>query len=91
MSKKISAQKYVEYYKEVFASEAGQIVLADLVKRYRVLRPFPMNKRNAGDLEFCEGQRQVVIDLLTKMNYDLNKLNELLDMNQVEVNYERGH
>lgn len=91
MSKKISAQKYIEYYKEVFASEAGQIVLADLVKRYRVIRPFPMAKRNPGDLEFCEGQRQVVIDLLTKMNYDLNKLNELLDMNQVEVNYERGH
>lgn len=91
MSKKISAQKYIEYYKETFLTEAGQIVLADLVKRYRVLRPFPMTKRNPGDLEFCEGQRQVVIDLLTKMNYDLNKLNEQIEMNQVEVNYERGH
>ncbi len=88
MSKKLSAKKYLEYYKEVFASEAGQIVLADLVKRYRVMRPFPMNKRVQGDLEFCEGQRQVVVDLLIKMNYDLNKLNELIDTKQVEVSYE---
>lgn len=86
---KISAKKYLEYYKEAFSTEAGQMVLADLAKRYRVMRPFPMNKRNPGDVEFCEGQRQVVIDLITKINYDLNKLNGLLDMNQVEVNYER--
>lgn len=91
MSKKISAQQYLKYYQEVFASEAGQYVLADLIKRYRVLRPFPMNKRGQGDLEFCEGQRQVVVDLIMKMNYDINKLQEQLDNYSTEVNYERGH
>lgn len=88
MSKKISAKKYIEYYKECFSTEAGQIVLADLAKKYGILKPFILAGRS---FDIQEGERRVILAIIQKMNYDLNALQELIDANQVEVNYERGH
>lgn len=85
---KITKREFVKAYKETFSTEAGQIVLADMVKRGRVLSPFPMNKRNAGDMDFCEGQRQFVLATLSLVNYDLSKLDELIEQFKTEVTYD---
>jgi len=83
---KISFKSYLGHYKEAFATQSGQIVLADLCKKYRVLRPFPIKgESDAINLAFCEGQRQVVLEILNKLNYDTNKLNALIEENSTEV------
>lgn len=84
--KKIDRRKYISSYQECFDGEAGKIVLADLVERFRVMRPFPM--KSDTDVAFCEGQRQVVLYILSVMNYDLNKLTDLKEGYSTEVNYE---
>lgn len=84
--KKISLKLYYNFYKEAFSTEAGKVVLADLVKKYRVLRPYNMVGRRDGDMEFNEGQRQVVLDILAKLNYDLSSLDDLKDYD-TQINY----
>lgn len=88
--KKISPKEYYKVYKEAFSTEAGQVVLADLVKKYRILSPFKMTDRKPGDLEFREGQRQVVLDILTKLNYDISTLETLKDFD-TQINYGENH
>lgn len=84
--KKISARKFVGAYKDIFESESGKIVLADLVNRFRVMRGFPMKQEK--DAFFCEGQRQVVLYIITMLNYDLSQIEELKQNYSTEVNYE---
>jgi hypothetical protein len=86
VSKKISVRQFVGSYKDVFESEPGKIVLADLVKRFRVMRPFPLKKEN--DAIFCEGQRQVVLYILSMLDYDLSQIDELKQNYSTEVKYE---
>lgn len=60
-------------YKRVFGTEEGRTVLFDLLNRYHVLNPMPV----AG-LERAEGQRSVVIDILTRCHVDIAQLDKLL-------------
>ncbi len=86
--KKVTPVDYIKLYQEVFGTPNGQLVLMDICKKARVLNPFPMHGDLAKDLSFCEGQRQLALDILEKVNYDLNRLIELKELNQIEVNYE---
>lgn len=87
MSKRIDRKGVIEAYKQVFDTDAGKIVLADLVKKYRILRGFSMTSKD--DVMFCEGQRQVALYILSTIEYDLNKLTEVSEHYSMEVNYER--
>lgn len=80
-----SPKAYIKAYKDAFESEAGKIVLADLIKRYRVLRRFPMTKNLEKDAFFCEAQRQVVLHILDMVNYDLSKIQEVQELYSMEV------
>lgn len=54
-------------YKNVFDTNDGRLVLADLMKRFKVFS----NTYRANDTHgtaFCEGQRSVVLDLLRHIN-----------------------
>jgi hypothetical protein len=86
--KKVTPIDYIKLYQEVFGTPQGQLVLMDICKRARVMSPFPMRGDLELDLSFCEGQRQLALDLLLKVNYDLNKLLETRELNQLEVSYE---
>mgnify|MGYP003115880736 CR=1 FL=1 len=63
-----------QFYKELFESDIGQIVLKDLVDRHRVLyssfQPDPL----AG--AFLEGRKAVVLDILRFLNVDLQYLQD---------------
>lgn len=87
-SNKIDKKAYINLYKEVFGSESGKLVLADLMRKGRVLAPFPMSKRGAGDIDFCEGQRQFALAILALVEYDLNQLSDLMDNYKTEVTYD---
>lgn len=86
--KKITQIDYIKLYQEVFGTPQGQMVLIDICERARVLKPFPMRGDLALDMSFCEGQRQFALDILLKVNYDLNKLLEQREQNQIEVSNE---
>lgn len=43
----------------------------------------------AGDMEFREGQRNVMLYLLSQVNYDLEKFFEQREDSQIEVQYDR--
>lgn len=86
--KKVTPIDYIKLYQEVFGTKQGEMVLIDICERARVLKPFPMRGELALDLSFCEGQRQLALDILLKVNYDLNKLLEQREQNQIEVSHE---
>ncbi len=86
--KKVTPIDYIKLYQEVFGTKQGEMVLIDICERARVLKPFPMRGELALDLSFCEGQRQLALDILLKVNYDLNKLLEQREQNQIEVSNE---
>lgn len=55
----------VEAYKSVFRGDAGRLVLDDLMMRYHILRSRDPSTVN---LDFAEGQRDVVLYLLDRVN-----------------------
>lgn len=83
--KRITRRRYSEMYKDVFKTENGKYVISDLVEKFRVLRPYKMHDRRDGDLEFSEGQRQVVLYILTQIGYDLAALEELQKKYNLEI------
>ena len=54
-------------YKEVFGTNSGKLVLADMMKRFGVFRNSYRHDDPHGT-SYCEGQRSVVLDLLRHMN-----------------------
>lgn len=60
--------KRVAHYATTFESEDGQRVLNELIQRYYVLRPIPLDSGELA-MAFMEGQRSVVLDLLDKMAF----------------------
>lgn len=88
--KKIDQIDYIKLYQEVFSTDQGKLVLMDMCDRARVFRPFPVKDiNNEFTLGVCEGQRQYALDILSKVNYDLNKLLELKETHSLEVQYDR--
>lgn len=63
---KINLRRYKELYKEVFASEAGQIVLHDICNRFHMMSAIKND-------EFKNGERNVALFILAQVNFDLNK------------------
>ncbi len=70
-------QKIIEY-KKFFSSEEGKSILFDLMNRYYVLNPLPTDGRTEFQVARAEGQRTVVIDILTRCNVDMAQFDKLL-------------
>lgn len=58
-------------YKQTFGSAQGREVLIDLMNRYYVLTSHNGKKRE-------EGQRSVVLDIMTRANVDMVQFDKLL-------------
>ncbi len=58
-------------YKKVFSTPEGREVLFDLMDRYYLLN-------TTGGDPAKEGQRQVILDILTRTNTDLTQLDKIL-------------
>jgi hypothetical protein len=69
--------KLVKAYKDVFASEKGQIILNDLIRECGLLRN--CYRGEANDLLVNEGKRNVLLYILSNINVDLNTLIELIE------------
>lgn len=87
--KKINQIDYIKLYKEVFDSPSGRMVLIDLCNRFHMMGATRKKDDSIGDMEFREGQRNVMLFILEKINYDLEKFFKQREESQIEVQYDR--
>ena len=87
--KKLDQIDYIKLYQEVFGTDQGKMVLNDLCTRARVFSKYPVKDKPEFELPYYEGQRVFALDILGKVNYDLNKLLELKETHSIEVQYDR--
>lgn len=76
MAKKVSVR--VENYRQVFSSKAGKAVLLDLMQEHYMLKPTYQGTEDAIGIAFRDGQRNVILRILTTMNFDASELYVLL-------------
>ncbi len=87
--KVITPIDYVKLYQEVFGTPSGKMVLMDLCNRFHMMSATRRKEDNIGDMEFREGQRNVMLYLLSQVNYDLEKFFKQREESQIEVQYDR--
>jgi hypothetical protein len=87
--KKITPIDYVKMYQEVFGTPSGQQVLMDMCNRFHMMGATRKAGDVDGDMEFREGQRNVMLYVLTQVNYDLEKFFKQREDSQIEVQYDR--
>lgn len=87
--KKVTQIDYVKLYKEVFSTPDGKLVLIDLCNRFHMMGSTRKINDAAGDMEFREGQRNVMLYILSQINYDLEKFFKQREESQIEVQYDR--
>jgi hypothetical protein len=80
--KKRDRERVIRAYREVFNSEAGQIVLEDLIKSCHVLHS--TFDPNTNETYYKEGERSVVIRILKTVNIDPFKFQEMIKKGQSE-------
>ena len=74
--------KVIKAYKDLFATENGKIVLADLIKEGFIFRnTFNGNKDS---MLFNEGKRNIVLYITSIINTDLKQLLETIEKSQGE-------
>jgi len=62
----------VRDYQSIFKTKEGERVLQDLISRYHILGP--VMGENSLEMAFKEGQRNVVLEVLSLINIDERKL-----------------
>lgn len=66
----------IHIYKSFFSTPEGKLVLFDLMGKYYMPRSYVPNDPHG--TSFNEGCRSVVIDILNKVNIDVNAMEKLL-------------
>ena len=87
--KKVKPIDYVKMYKDVFESPTGKLVLIDMCNRFHMMATTRKKGDTVGDMEFREGQRNVMLYILSMVNYDLEKFFKERETGQIEVQYDR--
>ena len=75
----------VSHYKKVFGSEQGKKVLYDLARNHFLLRPSYV-KGDTYETAFNEGQRNVVLRILSILKMDELQLIEMIKQREGEQN-----
>lgn len=80
--------RHVQAFKAVFESPQGKLVLAQLMSKFHMISPtYSLGKDvNPYDLALQEGQRSVVLYILSTLNIDLEALIERIEQNAEIIN-----
>jgi hypothetical protein len=62
------------HYRDTFSSESGRLVLADLIANNFLLAGLPPEDR-----AFCDGRRNVVLDILEMLSYRPEQVRSLIE------------
>jgi hypothetical protein len=76
----------IRAYKEVFESQAGQLVLKDLMKSCHMMSS--TFDKDPYETHFNEGARSVVVRILKTTNTSMDKVNEMIRKLEEEGQYE---
>lgn len=74
---KRSKKKMLDY-KAVFASDEGRAVLYDMMNAHHFLKPALTSKNDPIEAAFNEGQRNVILRILTYVNMDVEQIDTLI-------------
>jgi hypothetical protein len=87
--KGVSQKQYISMYKEVFSSPTGQKVLHDICRRWYVHGNVAgQDASKIEDMLIRIGMRNAALDLLSKVNYDLDQLADNMKQHKLEVQYD---
>jgi len=80
--------RHVQAFKAVFETEQGKLVLAQLMSKFHMISPtYTLGKDiNPYDIALQEGQRSVVLFILSTLNIDLEALIERIERNAEIIN-----
>lgn len=76
----IEQQKVARAYKEIFEGVSGQVVLKDLMRKHRLMGT--CFSKDPYEHAFNEGERNVVLRILTILHVDLAKFQTMIDEEQ---------
>ncbi len=85
-----SLQKYNDY-KSVFGTEEGKRVLFDMMANHHFITPTLSVKNNAIEAAFNEGQRNVILRVLTYMKLDIRQIEKLMLEGEQNVSKARAN
>lgn len=75
---KMTAIQYKGMYQDVFGTPAGKMVLTDLCKRFHMLKAIR-------DDEFANGERNVMLFILSQVDCDLDQLRNNRQQHSLEI------
>lgn len=84
MSRKITVKQYKQLYKEVFGSEAGKMVLQDLLSRFYMWRT-TAGVGGPDDQAIREGMRNAALYILSQVDADLTQIRDERTNYKLEV------
>lgn len=79
MTKKKAEERIVDLavaYKNIFSSPQGEMVLYDLMNRGHILQSSFGKNLSPHDIFFREGERNVVLQILSMLDLDVQRLKE---------------
>lgn len=86
---KISFSDHKRVYKEVFASDEGKQVLHELMDRFYITKPTIRKGDNEQDYLMREGMRQVVLYIMSNVNYDIERYLQNIEKHKMEIEHDR--
>lgn len=87
-SKKTSFVQHKRIYKEVFASEDGKRVLHELMDKFYITKPTIRKGDSEMDYFVREGMRQVVLYIMSNVNYDIEKYLQNIEKYKTEIEHD---
>lgn len=86
---KISFSGHKRLYKDLFGSDQGKQVLHDLANRFYMTSPTIRQGETQEQYLVREGMRQVILYILSNVNYDLNKYMAERENFKLEVEHDK--
>lgn len=68
-------EKLRSAYKKFFEDESGQVILHDLINKGHIFKGIKPNDA----MQFCEGERNIVLHILAMANYSQQPIKEMLN------------
>lgn len=82
---KVNVEQYKSLYQDVFGTASGKLVLADMCKKFHMMGPTRAKDDQPGDIEFREGQRNVMLFILAQVDCDLDQLRNNRQQHSLEI------
>lgn len=87
--RKISFLNHKKLYKDKFSDDDGKMILHDLCNKFYITSPTIRKNETKEDYLVREGMRQVVLYILSNVNYDIDKYLNERQQYRMEIEHDR--